>query len=311
MLERPRIALLASVLLGIFGGAGCISNKMVADTSFTVGRAASVGVETVQDFEAGEKMAYSGLAQLESLHTLSPRNVDGLYLLVRAWTGVGQGFIMDEYEQALERGDQPAADYAKLRARAAFERAKAFGIQLLAIRADGFEAATKNAKTLDAWLKKNLDDKDYAPELLWLGAAWLGRIGSDSENAAVIADLWIGVTLIEHVARLDETVEHGLPHVILGAYHARAVIGELDEAKLHVERALAINGGKYLVTQLQMAQRYYCLKHDKAGYDKSLADVLDQPDPLPEARLANTVAKRFARRYVGNKLWQEECGFGL
>ena len=29
------------------------------------------------------------------------------------------------------------------------------------------------------------------------------------------------------------------------------------------------------------------------------------------SRLANTVAKRFARRYQENKHWQEECGFGL
>jgi hypothetical protein len=82
---------------------------MVADTSFSVAREASVGVETVHDYEAAERMAYSGLAQLESLHTLSPENVDGLYLLVRAWTGVGQGFIMDEYERALERDDERAA----------------------------------------------------------------------------------------------------------------------------------------------------------------------------------------------------------
>src|SRR5438105_3341971 len=80
---------------------GCISNKMVADTSFSVARAATLGIETVHDYEAAEKMAYSGLAQLESLHVLSPENEDGLYLLVRAWTGVGQGFIMDEYERAL------------------------------------------------------------------------------------------------------------------------------------------------------------------------------------------------------------------
>jgi hypothetical protein len=60
-----------------------------------------------------------------------------------------------------------------------------------------------------------------------------------------------------------------------------------------------------------MAQRYYCIMHDKAGYDRSLAAVLDARDPLPEARLANTVAKHFAARYQSNRLWQEECGFGL
>jgi hypothetical protein len=290
---------------------GCISNKMVADTSFSVARAASLGVETVHDFEAGEKMAYSGLAQLESLHVLSPENTDGLYLLVRAWTGVGQAFILDDYEQAVERHDDGAADYHRLRARAAFERAKQFGIELLGIRAKGFEAATRNQRTLDAWLMEKFRDPDLAPELLWIGAAWLGRVGTDTENSATIGDLWIGVGLVEQAARLDERVEYGLAHVILGAYHARAIIGEIDEAKVHFDRALAINGGKYLPTQLQLAARYHCLKHDKSAYDRTLAEILAARDPLPEARLANTVAKHFAERYQGNKLWQEECGFGL
>lgn len=290
---------------------GCISNKMVADTSFSVARAASVGVETVHDFEAAEKMAYSGLAQLESLHVLSPENEDGLYLLVRAWTGVGQAFILDDYEQAVERHDDRMAEYHLLRARAAFERAKQFGIQLLSLRAEGFEAATRNQKTLDTWLVQHFDSTKYAPDLLWLGAAWLGRVGTDTENSATIGDLWIGVSMVEQAARLDDGIEHGLAHVILGAYHARAYIGELGEAKQHFDRALVINGGKYLPTQLQMAQRYYCVMHDKAGYDQALAAVLAAPDPLPEARLANTVAKRFAERYQGNKIWQEECGFGL
>lgn len=309
-MRAPRsaeVAVLSSFLVTF----GCISNRMVADTSFSVARAASIGVETVHDFEAAEKMAYSGLAQLESLHVLSPQNSDGLFLLVRAWTGVGQAFILDEYEQAVERHDEATADYHRLRARAAFERAKQYGIELLTTHADGFQTATRNQRTLNAWLAEHFRDRDSAPDLLWIGAAWLGRVGTDTENSGTIGDLWIGVSLVEHAARLDDGVEHGLAHVILGAYHARAIIGELDEAKEHFDRALAINGGKYLPTELQMAQRYYCLKHDKAGYDKALATILAAGDPLPEARLANTVAKRFADRYQRNKLWQEECGFGL
>jgi hypothetical protein len=284
---------------------------MVADTSFSVARSASSGIETVHDFEAAERMAYSGLSQLESLHVLSPQNEDGLYLLVRAWTGVGQAFILDDYEEAVEHHDDRMADYHRLRARAAFERAKQYGVELLALRAEGFDAATRNHKTLENWLKEHFDSAKYAPELLWLGAAWLSRVGADVESWASVGDLWIGASLVEQAVRLDDRIEHGLGHVILGAYHARAIVGEIAEAKQHFEHALAINGGKYLPTQLQMAQRLYCVTHDKAGYDKALAEILSARDPLPEARLANTVAKHFAERYQGNKRWQEECGFGL
>jgi hypothetical protein len=218
---------------------------------------------------------------------------------------------MDEYERALERDDERAAQYQLLRARAAFERAKQFGLILVALRADGFEGATKTNATLRAWLEQHFDDSELAPELLWLGAAWLGRIQADSTSSEAIADLWVGVELIRHSVRLDETIEFGLGHVVLGAYHARAAIGELEESKRQFDRALQINGGKYLATQLQQAQRYYCQKHDKASYDRALAEVLEAVDPLPAARLANTVAKRFARRYRENKRWQAECGFGL
>ena len=286
---------------------------MVADTSFSVARQSTAGVQSMHDFEAAEKMTYAGLAQLESLHVLSPDNEDGLFLLLQAWDGAGQAFIMDEAEEALVRGDEASAAYHKRRARAAFQRAKAFGLELFALQAEGFPAATKNAKTLKGWLEAEMGDRKYAPELLWLGIAWLGLVGADSENSETVADLWVGVALIEHSIRLDETVEYGLGHVILGAYHARAAIAapEFPEAKRQFDRALQINGGKYLVTKLQLAQRYFCQTHDKASYLRTLNEVLDDPDPLPAARLANTVAKRFAARYLADARFRAECGFGL
>lgn len=286
---------------------------MVADTSFSVARQTTVGVQSMHDFEAAEKMTYAGLAQLESLHVLAPENEDGLFLLLQAWDGAGQAFIMDEAEEAMIRGDDAAADYHRLRARAAFQRAKAFGLELLALRGDGFAEATRNSKALKAWLGTVMDDREYAAELLWLGIAWLGRVGADSANSEAVADLWVGVTLIEHSIELDERVEYGLGHVILGAYHARAAIAapEFPEAKRHFDRALQISGGKYLVTKLQLAQRYFCQMHDKANYLRALHEVLDDPDPLPAARLANTVAKRFAARYLANRRFQAECGFEI
>ena len=43
---------------------------------------------------------------------------------------------------------------------------------------------------------------------------------------------------------LDETYMYGTGRVILGAYHARSTMAELDDAKKNFERALELNGGK-------------------------------------------------------------------
>ena len=102
-----------------------------------------------------------------------------------------------------------------------------------------------------------------------------------------------------------------IAHTVLGAYHARTAMAELDESKAHFEKAIALNGGKFLPTKLNFAQRYYCAKGEKAAYEKTLNEVLAAGDDLPEARLQNVIAKRRARRYLGNKVWQEECGFKL
>jgi hypothetical protein len=63
------------------------------------------------------------------------------------------------------------------------------------------------------------------------------------------------------------------------------------------------------MTQVSMAQTYYCMKGDKAKYMSTLKGVLAAGDTFPEQRISNAVAKRKARRYLTNPIWQEECAF--
>jgi hypothetical protein len=74
--------------------------------------------------------------------------------------------------------------------------------------------------------------------------------------------------------------------------------------------AIRITQGKNLFAKLLYATRYYCMKSDQAGYVKTLEDVASAGDPMPVMRLTNLIAMRRARRYLDNRLFQEECGFG-
>jgi hypothetical protein len=110
--------------------------------------------------------------------------------------------------------------------------------------------------------------------------------------------------------RLDEKVEHGMAHAVLGGYHAR-LMGEIELALPHFDRALAISGGRFLPVQLTLAVRYHCTRHDGKGYEQVLRQIVAAGDPMPEARLANLIAQRKARRYLTHRVFSEECGFNL
>ena len=211
----------------------------------------------------------------------------------------------------MESGDEVMAEYHLLRTRAGFERARFYGVELLGHHAEGFQEAKRNQETIRAWLVENFDDPELAEDLLWIGYAWIGHVAASKEVPEIVGELYVGAEIIKRSVELDETVQYGTGHIVLGAYHARTAMAELDDSKKHFERALEINEGKFLSTQLNMAKAYYCVTQDKENYVKALNEVLEAKDPLPEARLPNTIAKRRARRYLGNPVWQEPCGFSV
>ncbi len=287
---------------------GCIK-KALLDGQIKGTRDGSAAVNTLHDYEVAKVVARAGMGQLEGMHRLAPDNTNALFMLLRGWTGMTSGFTEDEYQLALEKGDDIQAEYHRSRARAGYNRAIYYGKELLAHTAEGFDQSLKNSDTINKWLNENFTDAEDAETLLWFGLAWIGRVAVSTDMPELVAELFVAKAFLERSIKLDENFSYGMAHTVLGAYHARSAMAELDESKEHFDKALAINGGKYLLTKVLMADRYYCAKHDKAGYFKLLNEVLAAPDTIPEARLQNTIAKRRARRFLGNPLWQDACGF--
>jgi tetratricopeptide (TPR) repeat protein len=289
---------------------GCLK-AMLLNGQIKGTRQGSAAVNTLHDWEIARGVAQAGIGQLEGFHTLAPANTDALFMLTRAWAGVSFGFTEDDYEEAYEKGDDVMAEYHLLRARAGFARAKHYGVELLGHHAEGFDAAKRNQATISAWLEQNFTDKEQAEDLLWIGYAWVGHVSTSKDVPEIVGELYVGVEMIKRSLKLDDTLVYGTGYTVMGAYHARTAMAELDQSKESFDKALAISGGKFLPTKLNYAQRYYCAKGDRAAYEKTLNEVLAAGDDLPEARLQNVIAKRRARRYLGNKIWQEECGFRI
>lgn len=300
----------ASLLLGLsLLSASCIK-KTLLNGQIESTRTASAAVDTLHDFEVANTVAYAGLAQFEGMHYLAPENENALFMLTKGWTGATFAFTEEMLDEAEDRGDVAAVEYHKARAIEGYERAFKYGVELLEHKAPGFEAARRNDETLRQWVVQ-FDEADDAANLFWTGYAWMRRTFMGRENPAFVSELWIGVALVQRSLELDETYLWGTAHTVLGSYHARAAMAELDESKKHFERGLEISGGKTLLTKLQYAMTYHCMKGDKASYEALVQEVLDAGDIMPEQRLQNTIAKRKAKRAFNPERTQKNCGFTI
>ena len=301
-------ALALTCALGL-GSTGCIK-KILLDGQIEGTRQGSAAVDGFSDYEVARTAAFAGVTQFEGLHYLAPDNEDALFMLAKSWTSVSFAFIEDELEQAEDTEGESSALYAyqKGRAVAAYDRAIHYGLELIAKKHPGFEAAKKNDDTMKAWLA-GFDDADKDTEsLFWTGYAWIGKVNILKDEPAQVADLFIGVAMLERAKVLKHDYLYGSIHAILGAYHGRSPMAELDEAKKEIDLAIKISQGKLLMPKFQLATKYYCMKVDKESYVKTLQEVLDAGDVFPEQRLTNVIARRRAKRYLG-KARMQACGF--
>jgi hypothetical protein len=293
---------------------GCIK-KVLVDGQIESTRNAASSADTIGDYDVGRVAAQAGLAQFEGMHALSPDNRDALFLLAKTWSGYGAGFAEDDMQAAQDQGNDDLAEYHRKRAKMAYDRAIFYGLQLLGQSDPGFNQAKGNEATLEAWLKKNFTKKEDAANLLWTGVPWLSRVGlmagDDEEGPGLIAELYVGVAIVERAVQLDPSVDHYTGLLALGAYHARSNMAELDQAKKLFDEAIEKTQGGSLLIPYTYAIRYACAKGDADLYKSLLGKVLDAKDPDPDVRMQNAVAKRAALRWMGKHRAKDQCGIDL
>src|SRR6185295_7241143 len=91
--------------------------------------------------------------------------------------------------------------------------------------------AKKNADTIKAWLDKNFKEQEDGENLFWLGSAWLARVNLLKDEAEYVANLFIGVAMLEKSRELWPDYLAWGATATLGAYHARSPMAEMDQAK--------------------------------------------------------------------------------
>ena len=310
---RPFLPAMALAALAIWP-CGCLT-RMLTNGQIESTRRASEAFDTIGDYELALSATQAGLVQFEGMHALAPDNADALFLLVKGWTGYGYGFIEDEMEAAQDAGDDDLAEYHRKRARMAYDRAVFYGLLGIAQRAEGFARVKSSEQALSKWLAENFTRHEDVPFLFWTGNAWASRVdlmkGDDEEGPAFVAELFVGAAMLERAAAIEPGFEHYGAFAALSAYHARSNVAELEQAKQLLDLSLTKSEGKSLLVELLYATKYACMKGDGVLYQNMLERVLLSQDPDPQQRLANAIAKRRAKRWLGKSRAKEECGIDL
>jgi len=295
---------LAFVGLLALSNTGCLK-KIMMDGQIKATRVGSGAADTIGDYEVIRSAAAAGVLQFEGMHRLAPDNEDGLFMLLRGWTGWGFGFAVDDYQVAELAGDDVAAEYHKKRAKMAYDRALSYGLELIAKEDDGFDKAKKNADTLNKWLKENFDDPEDAETLFWLGSAWLARVDLLKDEPEYVAEAYVGVAILDRSRQLQPEFMNYQATSILASY--RIGVGARDEAKKMLDEIAAKTQRKSLGILMDLA-KYECAQANKENYEKLLNEVIAAEDTVPTLRLSNAIAKRRAKRGL-MKQKEDDCGF--
>jgi len=269
---------LASALLLALIFPGCIQSIAI----HSVGGILDFGFQAFNeesDLEIGRSALASNLKLVEALIKADPGNEK---LMLYA----AQGF--DAYALAF------AEDDSAQRARALYARAKEYGLEALEKRGvprakvDGDEAGLRQALG-----ELSIDD---VPAVFWTALSWGSYINVSRDQTSAVADLPNVKAMMEFVMSKDSTYYYGGAPLFFGTVEAitpQALGGKPERARDFFERALAINGGKFLLTYVYYAKTYCVQTLHQEMFD-SLLNKVDQAsiDVLPEARFANAVAKQ-------------------
>ncbi len=286
------------VLFAFVGG--CDTTKLTADSTAGLFDRAAPAFEQHWDYDLAGEAAPATIVQLEGVLRIVPDNKLMLMQTLRAYMGYAYGWVELESERLELAGEYDKADEVRRRARTLYLRAKDLSQHLvnLSSQGDAYKASSGAIENLEKFLEKNFERKKDAELLLWAGYAWGSYINSAKDDMEAVADLAYAKAYVAHSIRLDSTYYNAAGDTFMGVATASELAADLEKAKQYFDRALEQTNRRALLTLVNKA-RYYAVKTgDRKLFDSLLAEVMEAEDPLPEARLANRIARVRAQLYI-------------
>ncbi len=234
------------------------------------------------DLQIAQYALASDLKLIEALIKADPGNEKFLLFAAQGYNAYGLGFAEDDSVE---------------RARVFYLRARDYGLRILEKNSAFREAEGKDLAEFTKALQTF--SQDDVPAIFWTASSWFSYINITRSDVEAIAAIPRANALMDFVLAHDSTYYYGGAYLFLGAIEGSIppmLGGKPEKAKADFEKSLTISGGKFLLADLYYAQTYAVQIQDKELFESLLKKIEDAPiDILPEARLANAIAKRKAR----------------
>ena len=280
--KTHRIAVAAAILGAIGGGAGCSTTKLAVGSMVPILEESMAAGQSSSDLQLVEDGIPGNLVLLDGLIRTDPRP-ELLTIGARLYFSYAFAFVEDTDPE---------------RAAGLYAIGRDYGKRALARRKEIAQAFESGSSEALAEATDDLDEEDV-PELVWTAAAWAGWANLNLEDPAAVADLPLVETLLTRAIELDEGYLYGIPHLLLGTFHAArppALGGDQERAQRHFARARELGQGNLLLVPVFEAKYYARAILDPALYDRLLDEALTASlDRAPDIRLLNAVAQRKAR----------------
>ncbi len=268
------------LFLAIVAFQGCV--QLLAIRS--VGGIMDYGFEAFNeeaDLQLAQEALGSNLKLLEALIKGDPENSKLLLLASQGYNAYSMAFVEDDSVE---------------RARAFYLRGREYGLRILQQKRRFREAWEKDVETFKQGLASL--SKEDVPAVFWTAFGWGSYINITRHDVAALADLAKVTAMMEFVVEKEPSYYYGGAYLFLGAIEAVTPPmfgGKPEKAKMLLDQAVAASEGRFLMSYVYYARTYALQQLNRELFDSLLTKVEKASlDSLPEARLANAVAKRKA-----------------
>jgi hypothetical protein len=138
--------------------------------------------------------------------------------------------------------------------------------------------------------------------LYWTAAAWAAVMSISKEDPELTADQSLIEAMMRRGLELDEGYEYGAFHDFFISYEGgrSSVGGSIEQARQHLERALALAKGRRAWPLVSFAETVSVAKQDRKEFELLLRQALAvDPDAVADLRLTNLIAQKRARWLLG------------
>lgn len=285
----------------VFALGACDVAKFTADSTAGLFTRAAPAFESYWDYDLAGEALPASIVQFEGILRVVPDNEAILSQLAQAYIAYAYGWIEADVESLEFEGEYIEADAQRNRTRIMYLRAMDLTRHRIRLHNPDVDIAVEGTVgELEKWLAAAFVDKADAEMLLWHGYAWGSYINSAKDDMEAIADLAYAKAFVARSIELDPDYYNAAGYTFMGVAIASEMAGDMDESRVYFEKALAATERRALQTQVNMARHWAVKQGDRALFDELLEEVMDAHDPLPEARLANRMARERAAMYIDN-----------